>query len=500
METEVDSDDESSDIAAGIAAVNLSGARKANIRASWSNALIIKVIGKSIGYQFLTSRINNLWKPSGRLDCVDLGKDFFLVRFSLKVDYERVLREGPWFVGGHYLSIRKWEPNFKPSTATVSSVAVWVRLPQLPIEYYEPSVLRDIGLAIGPVLRIDTHTASESRGRFARICVQVNFDHPLIKLIRIGGIEQPVQYEGINALCFSCGRVGHKVDACPYTVRAPCKDGEDKEEGKSSTVKDPSAPTEEVYGPWVLVTRKKHVASKGLKEPAQLSHLGVSYPPKVRAQNLFEGPPNLWSVSTGSLDSDGKQLFSHHAEPSEIVTDHTTKKVTRTKKSWVPAQPSAKHNTRSSRATQNHLVSAEKKENRFDQSLEKKDVNQELVFNTSASNPLVFTAGSSNDTKISMLKESNASTCNVQTRMEGDDAMCIEGSATDPVATASLNISNAVLNKIDPKLRAAKAVAQGNSEVSSDQKAGSDGLPSQCQHEEPLGMQVDGGGEPPTSC
>lgn len=152
------------------------------------------------------------------------------------------------------------------------------------------------------------------------------------------------------------------------------------------------------------------MASKGLKDPAQHSHLGVSHPPKVRAQNLFESSPNLWSVSTGSLDSDGKQLFSHHAEPSAIVTDHTTKKVAKTKKSWVPVQPSAEHNTRASRATQKHLVSAEKKENWLDQSLERKDVNQELFFNTSASNPLVFTAGSSNDTKISMLKESNAST------------------------------------------------------------------------------------------
>lgn len=139
-EDEIESDGESSDLAAGIAAVNLSGARKVSIRAQWSNALIVKVVGRTVGYQYLLSRIMSLWKPSGRLDCVDLEEDLFLVRYSLKADYERVLRDGPWFVGGHYLSIRNWEPNFKPSTTCVYSVAVWVRLPQLPIEYYEPSV------------------------------------------------------------------------------------------------------------------------------------------------------------------------------------------------------------------------------------------------------------------------------------------------------------------------------------------------------------------------
>nr|POE75686.1 hypothetical protein CFP56_23235 [Quercus suber] len=99
------------------------------------------------------------------MDCIDLGCDFFLIRLSLKDDHSRVLKEGPWFMNGHYLSINGWEPNFRPEVASLSIVAVWVRLPALPIEYYKPSVLQDIGKAIGPVLRIDTHTASEARGR-----------------------------------------------------------------------------------------------------------------------------------------------------------------------------------------------------------------------------------------------------------------------------------------------------------------------------------------------
>ena len=126
-------------------------------------------------------------------------------------------------MGGHYLSIRGWKPNFRPENANLSYVAMWVRLLGLPIEYYELSVLRDIGKVIGPVLRIDTHTASETRGRFVRLCLQVNFDEPIVKLVEVSGIDQPVQYEGISSLCFSYGQVGHKTEGCSYKTRLPEK-------------------------------------------------------------------------------------------------------------------------------------------------------------------------------------------------------------------------------------------------------------------------------------
>ena len=63
-------------------------------------------------------------------------------------------------------------------------------------------MLRNIKRAIGRVLRIDTYTALETRGHFARICVQVNFDEPIVKLVKVGRIDQPVQYESINYLAF----------------------------------------------------------------------------------------------------------------------------------------------------------------------------------------------------------------------------------------------------------------------------------------------------------
>lgn len=76
------------------------------------------------------------------MDIINLGKDFFLVRFGLKEDFLVVLEKGPWFIGEHFLSIRPWEPNFKPSPANVSAIAIWIRLTKLPIKYYEMDVFK----------------------------------------------------------------------------------------------------------------------------------------------------------------------------------------------------------------------------------------------------------------------------------------------------------------------------------------------------------------------
>ena len=135
---------------------------------------------------FLSSKIRELWKPSGRIDYIDLGHKFFLIEFECREDINKVLKGGSWFIGQQFLTIWLWELEFKASVASFSSVAVWIRLLELPIEFYDPEVLKKIGEAIDPVLKIDTHIANGARGRFAMLCVQVNLDKPLIKTVMIG--------------------------------------------------------------------------------------------------------------------------------------------------------------------------------------------------------------------------------------------------------------------------------------------------------------------------
>ncbi|GKV17362.1 hypothetical protein SLEP1_g27876 [Rubroshorea leprosula] len=247
-----------------IPTILISKEEKRRIRMPWLNSIIIKAFGtEKAGYNFILPRIKAQWKPRGKMDCVDLGLDFFLIRFHEKEDLNRVLHGGPWFVGPHFLTIRKWEPSFDPAKATFTTTAIWVRLPRLPIEYYDVQILERIGNMLGTPLRLDAHTAHQSRGQYARICVQVDLDEPLVPFVRIGKHIQKVLYEGPAALCYSCGCVGHKEDNCPLKVPQPMVvsnehniEAQTSQASVDGNCNEP--PENQGFGPWMLVERRKN--------------------------------------------------------------------------------------------------------------------------------------------------------------------------------------------------------------------------------------------------
>ena len=169
MQEDLESDNEEEYSHEGSTRVCFSKEDKIRMRFPWQRALIIKTFGRRMGFSFLVEKVRSMWNPSGGMDCIDLGFDYFLVKFELVEDVDHILKGGPWFIGQHFLAIRQWEPEFKASSTTLSSVAVWMRLPELPIEFYETNALLNIGRAIGPVLRIDSHTTNGERSQFARL-------------------------------------------------------------------------------------------------------------------------------------------------------------------------------------------------------------------------------------------------------------------------------------------------------------------------------------------
>ncbi|CAL5384092.1 unnamed protein product [Camellia sinensis] len=153
----------------GIPRIRLPRKLLQQIRQPWANTLIVRLLGKSIGYRMLCTRVRNLWGLQDDFNAIDLGNNYFLFKFSSQEDCSRVYSGGPWMIMDHYLTVRKWEPDFKASEAFETTTAVWVRFLELPIEYFQEKVLYAIAKQIDRPLKIDLTTAMATRGKFARV-------------------------------------------------------------------------------------------------------------------------------------------------------------------------------------------------------------------------------------------------------------------------------------------------------------------------------------------
>lgn len=150
----------------------------------WRKSLILKVLGKNIGFKVLQNRLKDLWKLIYDFELTDVEGGYFIVRFRSKEDYHKVLDGGPWVVQGHYVTIGKWRPKFRVEKEQIMSTLVWVRLPGMPVEYYNEKFLLRIGNVLGKAIKVDQQTLSAARGKYARMILD--------------GGEQPVEEVMIN--------------------------------------------------------------------------------------------------------------------------------------------------------------------------------------------------------------------------------------------------------------------------------------------------------------
>ncbi|XVF09971.1 hypothetical protein REPUB_Repub07fG0143800 [Reevesia pubescens] len=111
-----------------------------------------------VRYRFLAYKLGQLWSRIGKPCIVDLEHDFYLIKFQYAEDYNYVIKEGPWFIARQFLTLMKWEPNFRASEASFTLVAVWVRLLELSVKYFDLEILKKIGKSISVLLRVDGHT------------------------------------------------------------------------------------------------------------------------------------------------------------------------------------------------------------------------------------------------------------------------------------------------------------------------------------------------------
>lgn len=227
----------------------------------------------------------------GSFQISDLPNGYLLIRCSTHEAMQKLLFDGSWAVNGIVLQLVPWKPYFKPAFTKLSTAALWVQLHNLPVEFWEGEALETISSLLGRLLRNDDFTASLSRSKYARICVEIDLAKPLKQGFWIGDEDNRVfvvvLYECLPTFCYLCGLVGHGSNSCnrrsPVYPKNPspshCNDQLDRQRQE---VRDSSSvmgdgmdvgitpmqlvqgerresliySSETDYGPWMLVSRR----------------------------------------------------------------------------------------------------------------------------------------------------------------------------------------------------------------------------------------------------
>lgn len=101
--------------------------------------------------------------------------------------------------------------------------------------YYNENLLYTIASSIGTPVKIDINTRLTTRGRFARVCVEIDLTKPLVAQFWLDQRWHSMEYEGIHTICFACGRYGHRTEHCRDKSNAATKMNIDTANGATPT-------------------------------------------------------------------------------------------------------------------------------------------------------------------------------------------------------------------------------------------------------------------------
>ncbi|XP_057444481.1 uncharacterized protein LOC130736701 [Lotus japonicus] len=180
----------------------------------WKEALLVCLLGKKLGYRLMKSKLSNVWRLKGGFDLLDADNGFYMVKFDMKEDREMVINGGPWMIFDHYLAVSTWSSEFISPAAKVAKTLAWIRIPGLNVVFYDESYLLSIARAIGRPVKVDMNTLNAERGRFARICVELDLSLPVVGKVCLEGYWYKIEYEGLHVICTKYGCYGHRSREC----------------------------------------------------------------------------------------------------------------------------------------------------------------------------------------------------------------------------------------------------------------------------------------------
>ena len=185
----------------------------------WKRSMIGFFVSYKLPFYAVQSITNRIWKSHGLEKTMVLPNGFMVFRFASVPQMEEVLARGPWMFGGKTILLQQWKPGFKFDRNKIKSIPVWARLQGLPFSLWNKQGLSMAASMIGHPIACDEATLHGSRVEYARVCIEIEADVPLIYQFQVASsltevpITVDVIYEWKPSRCDTCKVFGHSCRA-----------------------------------------------------------------------------------------------------------------------------------------------------------------------------------------------------------------------------------------------------------------------------------------------
>jgi len=163
----------------------------------------------------LFSELSKAWGRKEPVPVRELGANRFLITFDSEKLWRKVLGGGPWKHKKDAVIFAPYDGFQRLSEVSIDSIALWVRIYDIPIHMITEGFARALGAKIGRVLEVGRAIMD-----YKRVRVDFPLANPLMPVVcqKVRGSGEmmfKVRYENVPNFCFGCGRIGHAQEDCP---------------------------------------------------------------------------------------------------------------------------------------------------------------------------------------------------------------------------------------------------------------------------------------------
>ncbi|XP_022857391.1 uncharacterized protein LOC111378428 [Olea europaea var. sylvestris] len=246
----------------------------------WRTTLVGSFVGKKLAFPVVNSIAHKLWGKFGLQEVLSSDAGFYFFKFDSLRQALLVLEGAPWHMANRPLILKRWEPNMTLAKENLRCIPVWVKLYNIPFEYWTTKGLSHVASAVGRPLRADVITLTCKRLSYARVCVEINALDELVEEFDFrcangDWITIRAEFEWVPIKCSKCGVFGHNCSSQTMPSESKGKLAKiwvAKDKAGQSGVANEKPPIEDE---WTHVSHKSGVANE--KPPIEDEWTHVSH-------------------------------------------------------------------------------------------------------------------------------------------------------------------------------------------------------------------------------